>query len=684
MKEVRRLASVMFTDIVSYSSMMSQDEQNALNIMRVNRAIQKTKVREYNGKWIKEIGDGALAMFDTAYDSVQCALAIQNEIREKCSHQVRIGIHLGDITIENNDAFGDGVNVASRIESIADPGGIYLSESVYKAIMGRTELSVQDLGEIELKNISYPIKTYAVQGEGLPIPDQTKSIGIDAKPGTQSKRSKYLVLYVMIPLLITVFAIWKYSPVFNSSKINESKLQSIAVLPFASLSDDPDQEFMVDGLHDAIIGKLSQIPHLRVISRTSTLRYRNTELPVPEIARQLNVDNIVEGSIFGSGDSYRVQMQLIKAFPDEAHIWSDEYNRGPDQFFTMKDDVFRGVAKALKVEFEDPSATAEEVNPEVYKLYLRGMHLLDKGKPEDMLTGMEFLKEAVEVDPTAAFAYAGLAQGYVILGHSPISENEHFIKAKAAARQALELDDQLADAYAALADVQMYYDWEYEAAWQNFEKAVSLKPNLAEAHAHYTWLHVIYERWDEAIAHAELTVELDPFSTIYTSWLAWLYWWAGRNDEAIEVASETIRLNPDFSIGYMVLGSAYAEKGMYEEAIDTLQHAVSISNNWTGHLMRALVKSGRRDEALTIYEAVKDELNPFTMGYVYASLEMRDETLKAIEVNINDQNRMAPWTHSTPFFQFLHDDPRFLELCRRVNIPEEVLKKEKKAIDIRT
>lgn len=665
MVDSRRLAAIFFSDIVGYSKMMSQNESETLELARENRETQKSLIEKYNGTWLKEMGDGTLAMFDTADDSVKCAIAIQKAIGAIGKYSLRIGIHLGDITIENNDVYGDGVNIASRIEGEADPGGIYISESVQKAILGRHEIETQDLGEFNLKNISYPVHVYAVKEDSLPKPSIRSTLL------KRSKSLRYASVFIILIAIIVLF----FNPYWDSN--TDSKKSSIAVLPFDNLSNDPEQEYLVDGLHDAIIGKLAQIPDLRVISRTSTLQFKETTLPISEIAQQLNVNNVIEASVTEHNDKYLIQVQLIKAFPDESHIWSQEYEKGPEELLSMQGEVAKAVAESMNVDISNLSESGESENPEVYKLYLRGMHELDKGNTEDMLLGMKFLNEAVNLDPTAAFAYAGLAQGYVILGHSSLSKPEHFIKAKAAANQALKIDPNIAEAYAAMADVKMYNDWNYVEARRDFEKAVQLKPNLEVAHAHYTWLHVVYEDWDRAIYEGRLTTEIDPFSANYTGWLAWLYWWAGEYDEAIEWAEKALELNPRYYAGNMVLGCANAEKGNYETAIEALNKAIEITPRWVSHLAWVLQMSGNETEAQNLYNKwINDpRLTNRDLSHLNAVLGYDELSLDYLELMLDEQSRSIPWIYANPINRSLRSNPRFLEICRKANIPEEVLQK---------
>jgi tetratricopeptide (TPR) repeat protein len=302
---------------------------------------------------------------------------------------------------------------------------------------------------------------------------------------------------------------------------------------------------------------------------------------------------------------------------------------------------------------------------------------------------MEFLKDAVDLDPAAAFAYTGLAQGYMKLGHTltaDVDENETFNKAKAAAKKALSLDEGQAEAYAVLAEVSMYLDWDYKAAEEAFKNAILVKPSMVDVHAHYAWLHVIYDRWDDAVYEAKLTMELDPFSTVYTSWLAWVYWWAGRPDDAIEIAGKTIEMNSDYSVGHMVLGSALADKGMYSEAIPSLEKAVELFPGWASHLVRALWQSGNIEEAQRVFEEYKDDprLKSRDLAPLYAGIENREGTIKYLNKMIEDRDQLSPWIYSIPFYLYLHDDPEFLDICRRANVPEEVINSGKKNILQRT
>ena len=395
--EVRQLAAIMFTDIVSYSKLMSQNEQQALRVMRSNRDIQKMLVESHNGKWVKEIGDGVLAMFLTAYDSLECALEIQRAIRAKCQHLVRIGIHLGDITLENNDAFGDGVNIAARIQSITDPGGIYISESVFKAVMAWRQDTVCDLGEINLKNITYPIRIYALLGEDLPSPSRLMS-----KRDQQVKK----------PSLSKAEEFADHGKEIVHHQMTGDL--SIAVLPFKNLSPDKENQYFADGVTGDILNNLQQMHELKVISQTSVEQYRNTTKTISEIGSELGVIYLLEGSVRKAEDEIMITAQLINA-SDDRHVWADNFTSvyHTKGIFSIQREIAERIVKELQLKIS-PEKIAEITQPKTksknaYDLYLRGMFHFYQITPQGLETALKYFELARDEDPNYALAYAGIA-----------------------------------------------------------------------------------------------------------------------------------------------------------------------------------------------------------------------------------------------------------------------------------
>ena len=340
MPTTRKLAAIMFADIVGYTTLMGKDEDHAFEVLRKNREIHTTFIDKYNGTLIKEMGDGMLTQFNSATDAVQCAIDIQEKVREALEGQIRIGIHLGDITFENEDVFGDGVNIASRLQAIADPGGIYISESIHEAIRSKIDIQSQYLGEIQLKNVDHLVRTYFIKGIRLPIPSTIKRKGLVGDKKSVDRRST--------PFYKTAFR-RIIKPITDRKRSNkdEKSIRSIAVLPIENLSKNSEEEWLTAGIHHALIDELSKIHALRVVSCTSCLRYHDTDMTIPEIAQDLNVNGIVEASYLTRHENVKIQIRLIQIEPDERQIWMQSYDRTMENVLSIYSDVAKTIEKHL-------------------------------------------------------------------------------------------------------------------------------------------------------------------------------------------------------------------------------------------------------------------------------------------------------------------------------------------------
>ncbi len=454
-------------------------------------------------------------------------------------------------------------------------------------------------------------------------------------------------------------------------------IKSLAVLPLENFSGDPEQEYFVDGMTEALITELSKISALRVISRQSVMRYKGSDKPLPQIARELNVDAVVEGSVQRAGERVRITAQLIVASP-ERHIWADNYDRDFGDILTLSSEVARAIAREIKVAVtpteERLLADARRVNRETYEAYLKGMFHLNKMTPEGSEKGLAYLQEAIEKDPTDPLAYGGLALGYVASAHGPGASPDALPRAKAAALKALELDETLAEAHAALAEIKLYGDWDWEAAEQAFQRALKLNPSLTLTRAHYSWYLQLFGRTDEALAEMRRVQEMDPLTPLWPAWQGWQYCWAGQYDEAIEEVRKSLELDPDFAVGLYVLGSAYAKKGMYEEAIKAHKKASVVSRAWKSGIGRTYAMAGRQDEARLVLAELEAEYTTWDTWFIaqiYAVLGEKDEALRWLEAGFElPRHPYMPWIRMSPAFKPLHGDPRFQELLGRLNFPE--------------
>jgi tetratricopeptide (TPR) repeat protein len=374
-----------------------------------------------------------------------------------------------------------------------------------------------------------------------------------------------------------------------------------------------------------------------VISFWSTQGYKDGKKPLPEIARELNADALVEGTVQQAGSSVGVRVRLIKALPEERNLWEGTYDWTITDVLMMYSDVARAISQKINIELTPDEETRfvspGRVNPETYKAYLRGMSLLNGSTDEEFNKGMEYLRQAVDKDPADPQAYVGLAYGYVSLGHGPASPPDAWQRAPEAAQRALKLAPNLAEGYANIADVKLYYERDWKGAEQNFRRAMELNPSLAMNHYHYAWYLVLMGRLDEAIAEHKRAQELDPLTPLHTAWLGGLYWHGGQYDKAIEEARKCLKLNDNYALGSLIMVYGYAAKGMYEEAIAVLRKAVEINSDWKYTLGLTYAMAGRKDEARKILaELEKEELSPFgAWGLVimYTALGENDKAFQA-------------------------------------------------------
>ncbi len=459
-------------------------------------------------------------------------------------------------------------------------------------------------------------------------------------------------------------------------RASTGQIKSLAVLPLKNLTGDPEQEYFVDGMTEALTTELSKIGALRVISRTSVMRYKETDKPLSEIARELNVDAVVEGSVLRAEEQVRITAQLIVAAP-ERHLWAENYDRDFGDILALSSDVARAIAREIKVAVtpaeERQLTSARRVNRETYEAYLKGMFHLNKSTPEGTQKGLAYLHQAIEKDPADPLAYGGLALGYAASAHGPGAPSDALERAEAAALKALELDDTLAEAHAALAHIKEYRDWDWEAAEQAYQHALRLNPTLTLTRAHYSFYLLLFGQTDEALAEMRQVKEMDPLTPLWPAWQGWLYWWAGQYEEAINEARKSLELDPDFEVGLYVLGSAYAEKGMYEEAIKAHQRAGVLSRQWKSALGRTYAMADQQEEArlvLADLEAGFTTWDTWFIAQIYAVLGEKDEAFRWLETAAYEHPRhpYVPFIRFSPAFRPLHDDPRFQNLLRRMNL----------------
>jgi len=456
-------------------------------------------------------------------------------------------------------------------------------------------------------------------------------------------------------------------------------IRSLAVLPLENLSRDPEEEYFVDGMTEALTTTLAKIGGLRVISRTSAMRYKGTDKPLAEIAGELDVDAVVEGSVLRVGDRVRITAQLIQAATD-AHLWAESYDRELSNVLALHSQVAQAIAKEVQVMLtpreQAQLARSRPIAPEVHEAYLKGRFCLNKRTTEGFQKALEYFQQAIDKDPTCAPAYAGLADSYAMLGsYVLLPPKEAYPRAKAAARKALEIDDTLAEAHTSLAGLKGDYDWDWVGAEEGFQRALELNPNYANAHHWYAQFLVMMGRFDDAIAEMNKAKELDPLSPRINTDVGFAYYYARRFDEAIAQYRKVLELDPTFGPAHAELGRVYEEMGKYEEAIAERQKGIEYGGGRPeAELGHAYALAGRREEALKILEEAtagrgKQVVSATGIALIYAGLREKEQALDWLEKAYAEHDYWLAFVKVEPRFALLHDHPRFQDLLRRMNYP---------------
>lgn len=445
---------------------------------------------------------------------------------------------------------------------------------------------------------------------------------------------------------------------------------AVAVLPFASFTKG-DDEYLSDAMQDSIIGELARVKNLRVLSRTSTLPFKKGDKSATEIAKILNADHLVEGSVARAGDRIRVEIKLIRTSPVEAQVWSQAYDRDLRDALSLYGEIAGAVAtqvdsRLARAAQQVRSQPARKVDPEIYKLYVRGLYQLHKGGEDAFKAGIALMRQAIENDPTEPLGYAGLAQAYALRVHDGLASPDDIVLAKAAATKAASLGGDTAEMYAAFAMLHQYGDRDWKAAEENFRKALDLNPSLAEIRRQWSWHLMSYERGEEALAEMRRARDTEPTDSILYSDIAWHLQILGRTDEAFVEARRALEMDPKSPNNVLVAGLVYLKKGMFDDAIDLYRKGGA---EYEPFLAYALVVAARNTEAETIIEKLKKtDGAAWVLAEIYAARGDKDEAFRWLEKARTDG--WAPWFGIFDEFAPLRGDPRMAKFRASINMPD--------------
>jgi adenylate cyclase len=544
----RRLAAILAADVVGYSRLIGADEEGTLNQLRSIRAeLIHPKITEHHGRIVKTTGDGLLVEFGSVVDGLRCATEWQRGMAERNAGtpddriEFRIGINVGDVVVEDGDIFGDGVNVAARLEGLAEPGGICVSARVQEDAVGRLDLTFDDMGEQALKNIARSVRVYRVRGtRATPTETAPKAALIDIAPA------------LALP-----------------------DKPSIAVLPFQNKSGDPEQEFFADGIAEDIITALSRYPSLFVIARNSSFSFKGRAVDVKQVGRELGVRYVLEGSLRESGNRVRVTAQLVEAETGN-HVWAERYDRDLADIFAVQDEITQAttvaIAPAIAATEQQRAMRKPPASLDAWGAYQRGMWHLSKASAEDDALAEKFFQRAIDLDPMFVGGYIGLA---AVLSRAKGTQS----KEEALARRAVALDGGDAEAHARLA-LALLARGDHQGARAEAEQALALCPNLAAAHGALGVILAYSGRAKEGLAALKTCIRLDPRAPSLVNRLnqvALAHYFCCDYEGTVEAAERAIRSFPDFASPYRWLAAALGELGRTAEAKEAFEKAIAVS-----------------------------------------------------------------------------------------------------------
>jgi len=635
----------MFTDIVGFTKAVQENESSALVALDEHRTLLRPIFASHGGREIKTVGDAFLIEFPSALDATLCAIAVQGMLHDRRMargdrFQHRIGIHVGDVLEKGGDILGDAVNIASRIEPLAEPGGICISEQVYDHVRNKVPYPMTRMPPQQLKNVNMPIDAYKV------VMQWEESV-----PRLQSK-----------------------------SLTQEYPKNRIAILPFASFSSNPDDGFFADGVTDEIISAVAGISGLSVISRTSVIGYKGTTKKVKEIGKELEVGSILEGTFKKAGAKIRVTTQLIDVANDR-HLWAQNYDRNLDDMFEVQSDVAKQVAEALRVRILSPELERIDHKPtentKAYTLYLKGRYLWNKRGVDDLKQARNYFEQSLKEDPNMAIAYAGVADCCVLLSNNwGLDREKNIENAKAMLVKALELDSSLAEAHATRALV-LQIEYQRQQAEDEFKKAIELKPSYATAHMWYSSFLQQDVRDNEAKEQIEKALELDPLSPITNENYGGYFFFTKRDyGKALELYTRAAELGMVSSHGYMAM--AYGKLKMFDEM--RRESAISTQVDKATFPLAELAEQAffawmedDREKLRVLLPQVESGLaetgwNLPLLAMAFIHLNDLDKGFELLEKAYTEKNGFLNELKFNPFYDGIREDPRYFGLLKRVGL----------------
>lgn len=657
-KKIRQLAAVMFTDIVGYTALMQEDEEVAINVRTRHREVFQLQHELHQGEIIQYYGDGTLSVFKSAVEATKCAIEIQRHLQKGKPVPIRMGLHIGDIVFNNTEVYGDGVNFASRIESMSVAGAVLVSGKLNDELKNHNIISTTSLGHFELKNIDKPVEVFAVTNEGITVPQP------------EELKGKQKILQ-----------------------------KTIAVLPFVNMSSSKENEYLSDGITEEIINALAKIKRLKVTSRTSSFYFKNKDIPIKQIGNELKVSAILEGSVRQSGDMIRITAQLIQA-EEDFHFWSESWDRKLKNIFELQDEISLLIADKLReqyghFEIQEHLVKKQTDNIDAYELFLKAKYHFNKWNPDDMRIAIPLYDKALELDPKHTESYLGLADCYGFMATCGfMSYEESWKKAAELTNKALQLNDQSPWGHYQLANLSFFTTCNFRESFKETTKAIELNPNFVEAQQFMSFLHIVSGNHEKSLKHLEIALTIDPLSKETLFYSAYVQYMLEDFEKSLEQLNNCLEQNPKNIPAHTIKCYCLLKLGRYDDVINYFEKMPSelvVTGDKTGltGLAYALKKDSAKAEKY-LKQLLEQAENPdgfranSFLFLMYAVTGENDKAFEWISQAIENKSSLLLIHFADPLANSIKDDPRYLEFQKIIfpeDITSEAIKKKKTLLD---
>ncbi|MCB0777329.1 MAG: hypothetical protein KDB99_13535 [Chitinophagaceae bacterium] len=690
MPQTRQLAAIMFADIVGYTAMMQHDEKKAFEKLQHFKDTLESIVPGFAGKIVQYYGDGSLMVFTNATDAVNCGKSLQENFRKEPGVPVRIGIHMGDILVDDNNIYGDSVNISSRIESMGVPGAVLISDAIRNQIKNKPEFALSSLGEFEFKNVVDAFEVYALANEGFPVPDRSELKGkfkeikntdlVEDMPKQKmlSAKKNRAWLYLLLLIVLAAGALFIFKRTGNSpGASNSSSNKSIAVLPFTDMSPEKNQGYLGDGLSEDIITALSGIEDLKVIGRTSSFQFKDSNIDLRAIGKALGVENVLEGSVQKAGNNLRVTAQLIRV-SDGSHIWSEKWDRDMNDIFKVHDEISNGIKEKLQLTLTASDVEDRKIDAAAFENYLKGREALLTNEPGKVMKARDHFLFALGKEPEFAEAAALLSMTYYTLGETIYPYIETAKREKAIdssmlfAKKAIAINDNNSPAHLAMAGVHKYnYDW--INAEKEYRKAYAINPGTIENNYLSEFLANL-GNFEEAIPLAKKALTSDPLDINTKINYAYIIMMNGQYDDAIKELRTAQQLDSNALKIYSTLGHCFMGKNQEKETLKAWAKQHEIYGNYD--LANAYKNAPDFRTAMQAWmDQQKTENAPvfsgeFTNAIIYAYFKEKDNAISALELAYEHHAAYMIRLKAWKIFDFLRDDPKYKELYQKLGFDQ--------------